>query len=93
MRGWSALGVGLLLLVSAVDGASAQANVEDFETGFMTGEYARWPWKTGGNAPWDCTAADKHGGLYAAQSGAIGHGQTSSFEIRYFVNAPSTISF
>ncbi len=47
---------------------------EDFETG----DFSLFDWTFGGDAPWVITEDETRNGVYAAKSGAIGDGQTSS---------------
>lgn len=50
---------------------------EDFETGNFT----KLPWETGGAAPWFVTDEAAAAGVYAARSGLITHGQTSTLQL------------
>lgn len=52
-----------------------------FLDGFETGNFATFPWRTGGDAPWSVTAAEAHSGLYSARAGAIGHGESTYLEV------------
>lgn len=84
----------LVALIAAFgNSAWAQTNVENFETGDLTGPQSRWSWHTGANALWSCTMSAPHGGLYCAKAGGITHNQSSYLETRYYVNTSATISF
>src|SRR5688572_4080898 len=73
--------------------SQAQNNVENFESGYLTGPNATWPWRTGGSAAWTLTAVAPHAGVYCAQSGSPTHNQTNWLELRYVVNTSANISF
>ena len=71
----------------------AQANLEDFESGYLTGASARFPWVTGGTLPWAISGVEPQAGQYSAASGPVSHGQSSSVEISYAVNGAAPLSF
>ncbi len=50
---------------------------DDFETGTLS----KLNWVAGGAKPWTVTSTTADGGVYAAGSGAIGHGQTSTLTL------------
>lgn len=49
-----------------------------FTDGFESGNFSALPWTFGGNAPWVVQSNSVSLGRFAARSGAIAHGQTSS---------------
>ncbi|MBX3250311.1 MAG: hypothetical protein KF901_24245 [Myxococcales bacterium] len=62
--------------------------VEDFEAGaFGAG------WTAGGAVPFFVTSGERRSGSYAAQSGAIGHSQTSSLSTSVTLQTPAELSF
>ncbi len=50
---------------------------EDFETG----DFNRWPWSTGGDAPWFVATDSAHSQTHAAKSGQIGDSQSNYLEV------------
>jgi hypothetical protein len=65
------------------------ALVEDFETG----DYSKFNWQMGGNAPWTITFTYPYEGYYSIKSGVITHSQTSEISIAYNVMADDSIIF
>ncbi len=83
----------LLLLCLACGGARAAAVLDNFETGTLLGATARVPWKTGAPKAWTSVADLPHAGAYCAQAGAVGHGETSTLEVRYTLPTPARLTF
>jgi hypothetical protein len=89
MKGKVFVFVGLALIGLGIGNSVAQApNVEDFETGNLT----KFPWQTGGDAPWVITPVS-HGGAYAVQAGKIGDNQRSWLQVTLNVIKDDKISF
>jgi formylglycine-generating enzyme required for sulfatase activity len=84
---WRLLGLAVLL-VGLASVTQAQPNVEDFETGGLK----RFPWETGGDAPWVITPVS-HSGAYGVQAGRIGDNQKSWIQITFGVTQEGQISF
>lgn len=63
--------------------------VEDFETG----DFSSYDWSMSGNQPWVITSGGVQFGLYAAASGDINDGQSSSLALTLDVTSDSPISF
>lgn len=63
--------------------------LEDFETGDLAG----LPWQTTGSGTWFVQSATVHEGDYAAQSGNITHGQSTSLEVTMPDLSEDSISF
>ena len=57
---------------------SASFTAPAFTEGFESGNLSQLPWTTAGDAPWFVQSNIVDLGQYAARSGAIGNGQTSS---------------
>jgi formylglycine-generating enzyme required for sulfatase activity len=66
----------------------AQPNVEDFETG----NFSKFPWQTGGHAPWVITPVSRSG-AYGTQAGKIGDSQRSWLQITLTVIQNGNLSF
>lgn len=66
-----------------------ELSVEDFESGDLT----VWPWVTSGNAPWTVTTSPTFEGTYAARSGVIGDGQSSTMELNLYFSAAGDVTF
>lgn len=52
-----------------------------YSDGFESGDFTGLGWTTGGDQPWIVQTNSVSGGVYAARSGAIGDGQTSSLSL------------
>ncbi|MCP4709159.1 MAG: T9SS type A sorting domain-containing protein [Planctomycetes bacterium] len=63
--------------------------IEDFETG----DFSRYPWEHGGSAEWAIVSQEPYEGVYAAQSGVIGHNLTTELSIILAVTVETDISF
>lgn len=63
--------------------------IEDFESG----NFSRFPWSFGGNAPWTLDPVSPYEGTWSARSGTITHGQKSEMSLTFEVLAPGNISF
>ncbi len=63
--------------------------VEDFETG----DFSRYNWAMGGNAPWQIVTSPVYEGVYGAASGDISDNQDSELSITLDVIANDSISF
>jgi hypothetical protein len=63
--------------------------IEDFESASFTS----FPWTHGGNTSWTITNAFPQQGVYAAKSGTIGDGQTTSLSIQMNVIEEDSIRF
>ena len=94
---WKLLGLAFLIvglgLVGSLGPGPASAtqappNLEDFETG----DFSRFPWETGGDAPWVMTPVS-HSGAYAVQAGKIGDNQRSWLKITFNVTQEGQIGF
>lgn len=68
------------LVVTITGNRTVTANFQPiaFTDGFETGGFAALGWTTGGNAPWLVESTNVAAGSFAARSGSIGDGQTSS---------------
>ena len=62
---------------------------EDFESG----DFTKFPWNSGGNAPWTVISQYPYEGFYSIRSGAIGNSQTSEISLNYSVLQADSISF
>lgn len=91
--GWICTILGMCIALAMSTAALAEPAHEGFETGFITGPEALWPWSTGGHQPWTAVLESPRSGDYCAQAGAIGHNQASYMEISLNVAATSEISF
>ena len=84
--------VGLVFLsalsLGVLSASQSPAGVEDFETGDLT----RWPWDTGGDAPWVITPVSR-AGAYGVQAGKVGDSGRSWLRISLTVDAAGEISF
>lgn len=63
--------------------------IEDFETGNL----ARFPWTTGGNAAWTVTNSGAHAGSYTSKSGTITHSQETQLNLSVNVLSAGELSF
>ncbi len=61
--------------------------------GFESGNFAAFNWTQGGNAPWTIVSNVVYEGTYAAKSGLITAGQTSTMNMGMAVPSPGTITF
>lgn len=61
---------------------------ENFET-----DFSDWNWQFSGNANWNINTNEHFYGLQSAKSGQIGHNQTTSMFIQFFVPTNDVISF
>lgn len=68
----------LTLQVRQDQSVTARFTPKVYSDGFESGDLTGLGWTTGGNQPWTVQTNSVAGGLYAAQSGAIGDNQTSS---------------
>lgn len=62
---------------------------EDFETGNFT----KFNWIQGGDAPWTLTNSNQYEGSYSAKSGVIANSKSSSLLIQVNVTANDTVTF
>jgi len=53
----------------------------EFEEDFESGDFSKYPWVQGGDAPWYIVSDEKYEGSYCARSGNIGQGRSSSLQI------------
>jgi hypothetical protein len=51
------------------------------EEGFETGDFGNLDWKFFGDSSWFVTSSEKKFGIYSAQSGSIGNGETSGLQV------------
>jgi hypothetical protein len=63
--------------------------LEDFESGNFT----KFPWTFGGNAPWTVANTGQYEGLYTSKSGTITHSQTSEMSVMLQVTTAGNITF
>ena len=49
---------------------------------FESGDFNRFPWEHSGNANWIVTSQEKNSGLFSAESGSIGHNDSTNLEVR-----------
>jgi hypothetical protein len=63
--------------------------LEDFESGNFT----KFPWTFGGNAPWTVANTGQYEGLYTSKSGTITHSQTSEMSVLLQVTTAGNITF
>jgi uncharacterized protein YneR len=63
--------------------------VEDYETG----DFTKYSWEFGGNAPWEMTMTYPYEGVYSAKSGTITHNQTSEISVSMNVMTDDSIIF
>jgi hypothetical protein len=63
--------------------------IEDFETG----DFSKFNWQQGGNAPWQVINTYPYEGFYSIKSGAITHNQTSEISLTYNVMGSDSIVF
>jgi hypothetical protein len=63
--------------------------VEDWETG----DFSKFPWTAGGNAPWVITNIGPFEGVYSAKSGAIGNTSSSQLIINYNIPSNDSLRF
>lgn len=89
--------VNFTLAVSAAGGYSNSYNFSLTSgltaEGFETGNFSAWNWTQSGTLPWTVATGTVHGGTYAAKSGAITDGQTSSMSLALQVASSSNLSF
>jgi len=93
---WKLFFATFLLALILSPACAAEGNVEDFESGFVTGEHAAFPWVSGGTGsaqPWACTTSSPYAGTYCGKSGLTGYNQTSYMEISFWVKSASPLSF
>jgi len=62
---------------------------EDFESGNLS----IWPWTMPGATPWTIDTFRKQEGFYAARSGPVATGQTSSIELNLYFTQPGNVAF
>jgi len=79
----------LLFFISAFSLSLFSQEIEDFETG----DFSLFEWEFDGNADWLISDLNPYEGIYSAQSGDIGDGQTSGLYVSYEVYSPEDISF
>lgn len=60
---------------------TARFRARQFTDGFESGGFGALRWTTGGNRPWTVQSESASFGSFAARSGAITHGQTSSLSL------------
>ncbi|MBN1337831.1 MAG: hypothetical protein JXA03_00830, partial [Bacteroidales bacterium] len=63
--------------------------LEDWESG----DFSKFGWETGGNAPWTIVTQSPYEGTYCAKSGNIGDNQSTSLAIMANVTTAGNISF
>jgi hypothetical protein len=68
----------LTLTVTSNMSLTARFRPASFTDGFESGDFSRIAWSSGGNLPWLVRTNVVAAGQFAARSGAIGHGQSSS---------------
>ncbi len=73
-------------------GVAAAAQAQTSLEGFETGDLSRFPWVTGGQAPWAITPIS-HSGAYAVQAGKVGDSGRSWLQISFTLQSAGEISF
>jgi hypothetical protein len=68
----------LSITINADTTLTARFRTRSFADGFESGNFNALPWTFGGNAPWIVQTNQVSFGKFAARSGVIAHGQTSS---------------
>lgn len=64
-------------------------SIEDFETG----DFSQYEWINDANHPWTITSNSPYAGAYSAQSGSIGHNQSTGMSISVDIPVSDSISF
>ncbi|MBN1339125.1 MAG: PKD domain-containing protein [Bacteroidales bacterium] len=80
-------------LVSSILQFFGQPSNADLVEDFETGDFSKFPWTMGGNAPWIITQADPHQGVYSAKSGFTGNNETSEITVMLENQNPGEVSF
>ncbi len=93
-----AVGTVANLNFTATAGAYSASKLESVAVGllledFSAGSFASYPWILGGDAPWTIDNGTYHSASYSAQSGVIGHSQSSILEVTRVLNSSGTLTF
>lgn len=62
---------------------------EDFETG----DFSKWAWEQGGDAPWTVTSEFPYAGVYSGKSGVVDDNETTELELTLEIMTADTIYF